>query len=46
MLRQYVSVHTDLALEAHDAAIRAGWDKQGVSVSVSLSMGAMFPAYM
>jgi len=30
MLRQYVSVHTDLALEAHDAAIRAGWDKQGV----------------
>ncbi|HBK85407.1 MAG TPA: GPR endopeptidase [Firmicutes bacterium] len=32
VLRQYASVHTDLALEAHAAALKTDWDQQGVEV--------------
>lgn len=32
ILRQCVSVHTDLALEAHAAAAKTDWDQQGVRV--------------
>lgn len=32
ILRQYASVHTDLALEAHAAAVKTDWDQQGVRV--------------
>lgn len=32
VLRQYASVHTDLALEAHAAAVKTDWDRQGVHV--------------
>jgi len=32
VLRQYASIHTDLALEAHAAAVKTDWDQQGVQV--------------
>lgn len=32
VLRQHTSVHTDLALEAHAAAVKTDWDQQGVQV--------------
>lgn len=32
VLRQHASVHSDLALEAHAAAVKTDWDQQGVRV--------------
>lgn len=32
---RHLSVHTDLALEAHETATRAGWDSQGARVETS-----------
>ena len=31
-LHRCLSVHTDLAIEAHAAAVQSGWDQQGVQV--------------
>lgn len=42
ILRQYASVHTDLALEAHTAAVKTDWDQQGVRVeTLSFSGGTI-----
>lgn len=42
VLRQYASVHTDLALEAHAAAVKTDWDQQGVRVeSQAFSCGTV-----
>ncbi|NLW17189.1 MAG: GPR endopeptidase [Firmicutes bacterium] len=40
-MRQYASVHTDLALEAHAAAVKTDWDRQGVRVETQKFAGGV-----